>query len=335
MTCFSIFRTYRTPFFWRGIATGLLLFVLVLPGSVQGQAPVQSLIEQGRSAGTDADLMQTVASRAQEAGMSAEATANLLTPAVRLAEQDLPATPLLNKTLEGLAKQVPAQQMTPVLQRFQDHTQQAGALVSRWGEREAVQRMLGESNGPPAKAERDQLITNIAEAQQQDLPLEHVEQFLEGLPEATQRRPIGLSEVSTAVSVMPDLPAAQDRPDLAQQVLTAALNAEYDAQSLRQLPAALEQAQQASQRPAPAIARGTAQAISRGTPAGSVLRNLFQGTLPGGGPPSGVGEGSPGSPPGQGKPPGENGQPPGTPAPDDPANGPPDDTPADPPTGDG
>ncbi len=335
MTCFSILRTYRTPPFWRGIATGLLFFALVLPGSVQGQAPVQPLIEQGRTAGADADLMQTVASRAQEAGMSAEATTDLLEPALRLAEQDLPATPLLNKTLEGLAKQVPAQRMTPVLQRFQDHTQQAGVLVSKWGERAAVQRMLGESNGAPAKAERNQLIMNIAEAQQQDLPLEHVERFLDGLPEAAQRRSIALSEVTTAVSVMPDLPAVQDRPDLGQQVLTAALNAKYDAQSLRQLPAALEQAQQASQRPPPAIARETVQAISRGTPASNVLRNLFQGTLPGDDPPSGVGEGSPGPPPGQGKPPGENGRPPGTPTPDNPGNGPPDDTPADPPSNGG
>jgi hypothetical protein len=100
------------------------------------------------------------------------------------------------------------------------------------------------------------------------------------------------------------------------------------------LPAALEQAQQASQRPASAIAQGVAQAISRGTPASNVLRSLFQGTLPGGGPPSNVGEDAPG-PPGQGKPPGENGRPPGTPAPDDPGNGPPDDPPADPPSGGG
>lgn len=333
MTCLPSFRTYRIIPGWTEIAAGLLLLVLVLPGSVQGQDPVQSLLEQGRAAGADADLMQTVASRAQNTGISAEATAELLRPAVRLAEQDLPATPLLNKTLEGLAKQVPPQRMTPVLQQFQGHTQRAGTLVSNWGARTEVQRMLGESNEPPAKADRDRLITNIAQAQQQNLPLEHVEQFLNELPEAVERRPVSSAEVATAVSVMPDLPAAQNRPETAQQVLTAALNAGYDAQSLRQLPAALEQAQRSSQRPAPMIAKGVAQAISRGTPASNVLRSLFEGTLPGGGPPSGVETGPSSPPPGQGKPPDRPPDDPGDAPPDDPGNDPPDDPGNDPPSG--
>lgn len=322
MICSALKGTYRTPHSWTGLTVGLLLFAVVLPAAAWGQSSVPSLIEQGRAAGVDAELLQTVAARAEAAGFSGQATADLLRPAVTLAERDLPATPLLTKTLEGLAKQVPARRMSPVLQQLQTHTQEAGALVSSWVRQDATQEMLGRSGSPP-RPERDQLITTIAEARQQDLPPPALEQFLNQLPEAVQRRPVGLSEVATAVSAMPDLPGARDNPALARELLTAALNAEYDAESLRQLPAALEQARRTSSQPTSAIAKGAARAIAQGTPAANVLRTLFQGTVPGVGPAAGPGNGPPDTPPGQGKPPGAD--PPNNPGdpPVDPPGGPP------------
>lgn len=335
MTCFAPTGPYRTVQLWLGTALGLVLFALALPTGAWGQSPVSSLIEQGRAAGADAALMRTVATRAQNAGFSAQATADLLRPAVDLAEQDLPAAPLMNKTLEGLAKQVPAARMGPVLQQLRSHTQEAGALVSTWASRGDTQALLGRS-GPPPRAERNQLITTIAEARQQNLPLPAVEQFLTQLPDAVQRRPVSISEVTTAVGTMPDLPAVRENPALARELLGAALNAGYDAESLRQLPAALEQAQRTSPRPTTAIARGAAQAITKGTPAAAVLRSLFQGSIPGGNPPAGVGPGASGSPPGQGKPPGANGRPPGAGPPEDPGGGnPPTEPPGGPPSGGG
>lgn len=335
MTCSIPTGMYRTAQPWLGIALGLVLFALVLPASAWGQSPVSSLIEQGRAAGADAALMRTVATRAQNAGFSAQATADLLRPAVDLAEQGLPTAPLMNKALEGLAKQVPATRMGPVLQQLGTHTQEAGALVSTWASRGDTQALLGRS-GPPPQAERNRLITTIAEARQQNLPLPAVEQFLNRLPDAVERRPVSLSEVTTAVGTMPDLPAARENPALARELLSAALNAGYDAESLRQLPAALEQAQRASPRPTAAIARGAAQAITEGTPAATVLRSLFQGSIPGGGPPAGVGPDASGSPPGQGKPPGADGRPPGAGPPEDPGSGdPPTNPPGGPPSGGG
>jgi len=334
MTCSTPTGMYRTAQPWLGVALGLVLFALALPTGAWGQSPVSSLIEQGRAAGADAALMRTVATRAQDAGFSAQATADLLRPAVALAEQDLPASPLMNKALEGLAKQVPAARMGPVLRQLGTHTQEAGALVSTWASRGATQALLGRS-GPPPQAERNRLITTIAEARQQNLPLPAVEQFLNRLPDAVERRPVSLSAVTTAVGTMPDLPAARENPGLARELLSAALNAGYDAESLRQLPAALEQARRASQRPTTAIARGAAQAITKGTPASAVLRSLFQGSIPGGGPPAGVGPGASGGPPGQGKPPGAGGRPPGAGPPEDPGGGPPEDPGGGPPSGGG
>jgi hypothetical protein len=286
---------------------------------------VPSLIEQGREAGADVELMRTVAQRAETAGLRAQQTADLLRPAVALAERDLPTRPLLNKTLEGLAKRVPPARLSPVLRRLRTHTEQAGGLVSGWLERGDVRQLVG-ATGKDAAA-RTQLITSVTEAQQQNVSLAAVKQFLDGLPENVSRQRVPLGQVATAVSVMPNVPGGTRSPAVTSQLLTAALNAGYDTESLRQLPAALERAQRGTQRPASTIARGVTQAIAKGTPAARVLRNLFQGGMPGGGAPSGEGNGPPGTPPGQGKPPGQGGKPPGVGPPDDPGQdgGPPDD----------
>ncbi len=310
-----------------GRIVGLVFLGLFLPIAAPAQeASVQSLITQGEEAGADVELMRNVASRAETAGLDPEQTAGLLRPAVSLAERDLPTVPLLNKTLEGLSKQVPAARMTPVLQQFRGDTERAGELVSTWMGREEVKGLAGETGGP-SSGERTQLITDVTEAKRQGVSLGAIEQFLDVLPESVERRPVTFSEVSAAVSVMPDLPSSGDHPEVTQQLLTAALNAGYEGESMRQLPAALEHAQQESQRPAAAVARGAAQAIDRGVPAASVLRSLFQGTMPGSGPPSDVGNELPGTLPGQGKPPttgppDDPGQ--GDPPPDNPGGGPPD-----------
>jgi hypothetical protein len=304
----------------------LALLGLLVPASAAAQdVSVQSLIEQGRQAGVDAELMQSVAGRAEKAGLGPEETAALLRPAVTVAEKGLPAGPLLNKTLEGLAKRVPAGRMRPVLQTLQTNTERAGASVTAWLSRDDVKQLVGESGEGSARAE---LIVNATEAQQQGLSLETVEQFLDALPGGVERRSVSVAEVATAVSVMPDLPGSADNPGVTRQLLTAALNAGYDGEALRQLPAALESAQRQAQQPASVIARGTAQAIARGTPAASVLRSLFQGSMPGLGPPGNPGNGPPSTLPGQGKAPGDGQRPPGADPPDDPGGGgPPDDNP--------
>lgn len=304
-----------------GVATGLALLLLLLPMHGMGQVrSVESLIEQGEKVGANPDLMRAVADRAETAGLSPETTADLLQPALSLAEKNLPSSPLLNKTLEGFAKQVPPARMTPVLQRIQSHTEQAGAVASAWLDRADVQEFVGES--ATSSTARNRLISNITEAQQQDIPLENVGQFLEQLPASVERRPVSLSEVSTAVSVMPDLPGPSNAASVNRELLSAALQAGYDAESLDQLPAALERARQESQRPMTSISKGVARAIAQNTPASTVLRSLFQGSVPGGGPPTDVGNGPPTSPPGQGKPPGGNGEPPVDPG-QDPPVGPP------------
>lgn len=313
----------------------LLVLTLLLTGGPRlavGQASdVQALLQRGRQAGADVDQMRTVAKRAREAGLSPDATASLLRPAVELAEQDLPTTPLLTKTLEGFAKHVPHARMQPVLRQVHNHTERGGQIVSQWAQRSEVRQFLGATDPPPDQGHqnvaRSRLIVAATEAQQQGISAEDIDAFLNNLPSAVERRPVSLSSVATAVSVLPDLPGSKNFPEASKQLLTAALDAGYSPESLRQLPSALQNARRESKQPTNALMQGAAQAIARGTPASDVLKNLFQGSLPGAGPSSGMGPGPPGNVPGAGKPPGRGGKPPGTGPPDEPPGGGPPDNP--------
>ncbi|MFP4227502.1 MAG: hypothetical protein ACLFTE_01590 [Salinivenus sp.] len=275
------------------IGVGLLLAALLPYGAVAQEASVQSILDRGQEAGADVDLMRTVASRAEAANLSPAATAEILEPAVSLAEQDLPTRPVLNKALEGLSKNVPPDRMRSVLQQLHTSTEQAGQLVTGWLEKEDTRTMLGADEEPVSERGRSDLVASVADAQQQEVSAETIESFLNELPATTDRRPVPLPNVSVAVGVLPDLAGNGEVGPAAQDLLVAALNAGYDAESMRQLPTAIEQAERETQQPAAAIAKGTAQAISWGTPAANVLRNLFRGAPPAG-PPTHTGEGGQG-----------------------------------------
>jgi hypothetical protein len=320
-------RMLQVPWTW--LRTALILAVVVVGGPhvVVGQeADVQALLERGRAGGADAEQLSTVVERARRAGLPPEATASLLRPTVELAQQDLPTSHLLSKTLEGIAKNVPLDRIQPVLQQYRGHTERAGQVVARWSQKAEVREFLGETESPPSpsaqKNTRAPLITAAAKAQQQGIPAENIEAFLNGLPSGVERRPVSTNEVSTALNVLPDLPKNGASPESASQLLTSALDAGYSAESLRQLPSALQSARRKSNQPVDVLAQGTAQAIARGTPAAQVLQTLFQGSFPGGGPPAGVGNGPPGSTPGSGKPP-DTGPPENTGPPDNPPDNPP------------
>lgn len=329
MTLFG--PTYRLTGIPIGTAVAGALLAILLPVSVAAQSQsVESLIEQAQQAGADGELVQTVATRAARSGLSPEQTAEILSPAVTLAERDLPSRPLLNKTLEGVAKQVPASRMRSVLQNVQRSTEQAGTVVSSWLNQSDVRQFTGDQI--PSQRARSELIASVTEAQQQQVPAENIEQFLQDLPTAVERRPVSLSEVSAAVSVLPDLPESASTSNVSQKLLAAALDAGYDGESIRQLPAALSSAHHGRDQPTEAIARATALAIQNDAPAASVLTNLLQGSLPGRGGPPDVGNGPLDAVPGQGKPPGKGGKPPGVGTGDHPGGGAPDNLPTGPPS---
>lgn len=269
----------------------------------QPAASVEQLLAQGAEAGIDPALMEQVARRAEAAGYRSEQTAALLRPAVGLAQDQLPASGLLQKALEGLSKRVPAPRIQPVLQRMQAGTEQAGGLIRAWGDQPAARAMMGGDEAGPLRSEaRHRLIESAAEAHMQDVPTDVVQQLLETLPERTQRRPIAPDEVVAAVQVLPELMTGGVSSAASIDLLTRAMEAGYGPGNVRQLPTAVQAARQQSQRPADVLVQNAARAISQGVPAADVLNTLFDGGLPGG-PPSDAGGPPSNIPPGQGKPP--------------------------------
>lgn len=280
------------------------LWIALLLGSITGAAAqpasVDQLMTEGTQAGVDPALMEQVVRRAERAGYTADQTAQLLRPAVSLAQEQLPASGVLQKALEGLAKRVPPPRVQPVLQRIQTSTQQAGTLISAWAQQPAARAMMGEGTASLNPAARDQLIQSAAQARMQNVPPDVVQRLLETLPAQTQRRPIPPNEVAAAMQVLPEFMGNGASPQMTIELLTSAVNAGYGPTNVRQLPTAVRAARQQNQRPMDVLVRNAARAIDRGTPAADVLSSLFDGGFPGG-PPGDVGP--PGNVPGQGKPP--------------------------------
>jgi len=316
-----------------------VLFVLALAGGVspvpvlaQPSTPVSEILRRGVDAGIDEGLMRSVAERARQTGTAPEATAEMLAPAVRLAEAGLPATPVLNKVLEGLAKRVPPARVQSVADRLAGHVQQVGPVVDTWLQREDVRAASAEVEGKG----RADIIVSAANARQQGLALDDVQLLLAELPGRARGRRLGPSNVAAAVRATAEMPRDDADPSGVREIVLAAVEAGYTADEIGQLPVALRQAQARANRPLPALARDARRAISRGTPASEVIGQLSRGRPPLPPPAAGRGGSGQGPPPGQGKPPntGPPDSPPGGP-PDTPPQGPPLDPPGGPPGGGG
>lgn len=286
----------------------LLIACAIGPLAAAGQASdLDALVNRGSAAGLSAGLLESVVERGERRGLSEDAIRGVITPAIELAENDLPGAPLLTKTLEGIAKNVPPARMQPVLQTFRTHTEEAGRVVDAWLASEGAADVLGSSASRRGSEDRTALIRGVTAARQQNLSLEVAEAWLTALPEAVSARPIAVSQIESAIRVLPQLPDADQPASAGHRLAYAAVEAEYDPSAIRQLPHALEQARRQNEQPVRTLARHAAGAIGGGQPAPQVLGTLFRGGIPGGGPPEHAGP------------------------PDDPRRGPPDTPPNDPP----
>ena len=301
----------------------LASLALPLLAAAQPAPSVEELVQRGRQAGVEADLLQAVRQRAARQRLTDAQVASLLQPPVELAEQGLPSRQVLRKALEGLSKQVPSNRVAGVLGRMQQHTGQAGKLVDPWLHRPEVARLVEQSGTPPEKARaRGLLVENLAQTLMQDVPEETIRTLLDALPAQLKRERVPAAEVGTALGILADLPTARDEPGATAQLITSALNAGFSQDELRRLPAAVQAAQQQGQVPAETVVREAASRMREGSPASDVLDGLFRGGRPNGlpaqaGPPPGVGppvdkpNGAGGPPDDKGPPGKDRGGPPG------------------------
>ncbi|MCS7083174.1 MAG: hypothetical protein N2561_08685 [Bacteroidetes bacterium] len=250
---------------WLSIVLSLLLGI---PRSGAQTGP-ERWREPARAAGLDPELVVSLWTRATAQGWSAAPLEELIETSLALERQGAPGELLLQKALEGLAKQVPQEQVLRVigsLERTVARTQE----MFRQREAQWLERM-------PSLAEREarrQLMREITLSQMQGTGLEAIAQAMDRWVRL-RRRP-DWRDLAAAVRLLPEMPTP---PVQAAELIAALLEAGGRTPELGQLPGALRMAQQQMRLPSEAIAQMATRHIRGGMPVPELLERMRRGTL--------------------------------------------------------
>ncbi|MDX1619286.1 MAG: hypothetical protein R3224_10915, partial [Balneolaceae bacterium] len=254
------------------------------------QAPLNELLEQARDAGIEQSTLEELRSRAENRGMSQQELGTVIESAVSLAENNLPTEHLTQKALEGLSKGVPAPRIVSYIQQVRSSTGQAARIVDPWMDNDGVRRMVDRSGGSVSGPEmRNSMIKVSTMAIAQDIPAESIDRLLSDINDESVLSRTTAPSVVAAISILPDLPGAE-QAQTARTFVVRALKSGFNTADLQKLPTALNMAQQRSRLPAATILEGVAGQMRGGTPAAQILQNLFDGNI-GGGPAGNVPKG--------------------------------------------
>lgn len=286
----------------------------------------RQLLQRGVEAGMDTERLETVITRARDRQIEPEQLDVLVTPAISLAEADLPYHSVLQKAMEGMAKRVPVENIQHVLNRMTEGLNRSAVIIDDWMQQEQVRSSVTLARGDMeeqavARQIRDQLLENTSYALQQDVSEDAVRKLLNHVISENVIEHSGLMPVASAVRAFPDLPTSREDPATSNRILVRALKAGFTAGEIQQLPEAFRSAQFRSEMPAEHIARGMDRQMGAGVPSEHILKNLFQGNVRGG-PPGFAAPGVGGN--------GDDGRDRGR-RPDDPPDGPPNGPPHGPP----
>jgi hypothetical protein len=200
------------------------------------------IVESARNAGIDQARLDLLIQRAQERGVTGEQFGTMMQPAISLANSNLPYEPVLQKVMEGLAKRVPAPQISQVLVRIESGLNRSAVIVDGWIGQDQTQNMIrSESRGrdvQQATAQfRNQLLENSAQALQQNIREEHLASLLNQIVAEQAADRTGLGSVASAVGILGDLPTSETDPELSNRIVISALKAGFSANEMQQLPA--------------------------------------------------------------------------------------------------
>lgn len=272
-----------------------LVILLLVPVSLFAQErSLQHLIERAVQAGLDGDRITEIEHRASTSGVGEQDLVMLLEPAVELAEQNLPSDFVIQKMMEGFAKNVPTDRMTPVLQSIRDQTPEAASLADNWIGKPEVSNFMNSVGERRSHFRRDLISANL-KSLSQNVEGNLIEGLLNELGQESVLQNRSPQAVVAAVSVLPDLPASVLREGELRGLLARAVGSGFSASDLQKLPGAMNAAERRSQLPAASILNGMSDQIGNGIPANQVLQNLFNGNI-NAGPPQGI-PGRPGNRP--------------------------------------
>lgn len=280
----------------------LLSMILLFPFTLFAQQDSFSILNQKAGEfGIDASYISNLQERATKNGISNDELSQILEPAVTLANENLPFDMILQKTSEGIAKGVPINVLSNVLEGLQVSTQNAAPIVDIWMQKPGVQNITTDSPGAGSTlAFRNDVLKSTAKALNQGFSENVLNGFLNKLDTQELLSNISRNEVVTSLTILPDLPSSAENQELSSELVIRSLKGGFDSSDLQKLPSAMKIAQSRGQIPAGDVVNGILERMQAGSPASEILQGLFDGKI-GGGPPSGL----PGRPDNKGR--GNNG----------------------------
>nr|BCX01380.1 MAG: hypothetical protein KatS3mg041_1426 [Bacteroidota bacterium] len=253
----------------RGRLLLTLWLFLGLGLSARAQEGPERWREPARAAGVDPALVEILWARAAAQRWPTEELERLIQTSLSLEREGMPGELLLQKALEGMAKQVPPEQVLRVTEQLAGTLRRAHELlqerVPRWRAR------LPELEERPV---RRAFIAELASGQAQGVPVEVLARALEGWMQA--RSAPSWRDMLAAVRILPEMPVP---PERSAELIQAFLEAGGKGAELNQIPAALRMAQQQMRLPAEAIARMATQRIRGGLSPRELLEHMRRGAL--------------------------------------------------------
>jgi len=272
----------------RNFATSLVLMLLLIGNPMAQVAYGQSLtdlIDRARASGIEQSYIDGLQTRAQARGISESELMAIISPAVSMAENNLPYEMIFEKAFEGISKNVPVSGIEPVLGSILENSGRSAEFVDRWVERPEVGQMLSRSDAGMDKGKfRNEMIRASTKTLSQSFDSEVLQQTLQSVADGGMLSSARPSGVLAAINILSDLPTAAQQPTETAQIVLRALQGGFDASDMQKLPGAMNMAQRRSQLPSSAIIDGLSQQLQGGIPAAQILQNLFNGNI-GGGPP--------------------------------------------------
>lgn len=272
---------------YRIILIALCCMIVSVNGRIYAQSnSLEDLRGRAVQQGISENQVARIIEKGRASGLNESQLLSIIEPAISLAEQDLPHEFIIQKAFEGLAKGVPGQTLSNVLNAMKSSTIEARNYVDPWIQNPEIQEMI-QAGGAASENRniRKQALQLSAKALNQGIPAQTLDSFLNQMADKSITSRATPGDLLTALSILPDLPGGDSR--MSQDLVISALKSGFNASDLRKLPSAVQISINRNSLPAAGVIEGVINQLQTGNPARTVLQNLFNGNFRGS-PPEGI-----------------------------------------------
>ncbi|HKK46810.1 MAG TPA: hypothetical protein VJ964_14885 [Balneolaceae bacterium] len=245
---------------------------------------VGALIKQAKKAGIEQQALTDLQNRAKERGVSDQQLQAIIKTAISMSEENLPSNVVIQKSLEGFSKGIPANRIISVVRQEHQSMKQAAGIIDPWIQKSSVQQMLKHSNSQMSKQIfRNELAKATSKSIMRNMSSETINGVLSQIGNESVLSHAQPSDVVAAMGILPDLSSSANSKTSGNFVVRA-LKGGFNSDDLQKLPSAMRMAQQRGELPAASVLEGVLNQMKKGVPARQIIQNLINGKI-GGGPP--------------------------------------------------